>query len=144
MGRRLPLRSCTIPSWSKSITCGPSIAAAATTKLKIGSGVCLLIERDTITTAKEVASLDRLSGGHFLFGIGGGWNQEEMENHGTRFETRWKRLRESVEAMKQIWANEKAEYHGELVGVVNLTNRAQRGVFGAEDVERVRLLALVI
>ena len=92
-----------------------SFAAAATEKIKIGSGVCLLIERDPITTAKEVASIDRLSKGRFLFGIGGGWNAEEMANHGTRFDRRWKVLRERTEAMKQIWTEERAEYHGEFV-----------------------------
>ena len=89
-----------------------SYAAAATKKLKIGSGICLLIERDPITTAKEVASLDKLSNGRFLFGIGGGWNAEEMENHGTPFKERWHVLRERVLAMKEIWAKEKGEYHG--------------------------------
>jgi len=90
-------------------------AAAATKKIKVGSGICLLIERDPITTAKEVASLDFLSRGRLVFGIGGGWNAEEMENHGTNFKSRWKLLRERVEAMKAIWAEEEAEYHGELV-----------------------------
>jgi len=92
-----------------------SFAAAATTKIKIASGICLLIERDPITTAKEVASIDKLSDGRFLFGIGGGWNVEEMANHGTAFDTRWKVLRERLEAMKVIWREEKAEYHGEFV-----------------------------
>ncbi len=92
-----------------------AMAAAATKKIKVASGICLVIERDPITLAKEVATLDVLSGGRLLFGIGGGWNVEEMENHGTDFKTRWKRLRESVEAMKAIWANDAAEYHGELV-----------------------------
>lgn len=92
-----------------------SYAAAATKRIKIGSGVCLVIERDPITLAKEVASLDFLSGGRVIFGIGGGWNREEMEDHGTVFATRWKRLRESIEAMKAIWRDDEAEYHGELV-----------------------------
>jgi len=92
-----------------------SMAAAATTKLRVGTGICLVIQRDTIQTAKQVASLDMLSGGRFLFGVGGGWNVEEMENHGTRHETRWKLLRERIEAMKQIWTQKQAEYHGELV-----------------------------
>src|SRR5215475_6425164 len=69
-------------------------AASATTKLKVGTGICLLIERDPITTAKEAASLDYLSNGRFLFGIGGGWNAEEMENHGTDYKTRFSLLRE--------------------------------------------------
>jgi probable F420-dependent oxidoreductase len=92
-----------------------SMAAAATTKLKVGTGICLVIQRDPIQTAKEVASLDLLSGGRFLFGVGGGWNEEEMANHGTRFETRFKLLRERIEAMKAIWTEKKAAYHGELV-----------------------------
>jgi probable F420-dependent oxidoreductase len=92
-----------------------AMAAAATHKLKLGTGICLLVERDPITTAKEVASLDALSGGRVLFGIGGGWNAEEMENHGTNFETRWSLLRERVEAMKKIWTEDAAEYHGRFV-----------------------------
>jgi probable F420-dependent oxidoreductase len=92
-----------------------SFAAAATKKIKIGSGVCLVIERDPITLAKEVASLDVLSGGRVIFGIGGGWNREEMEDHGTSFTTRWRLLRERIEAMKAIWRDDEAEYHGELV-----------------------------
>ncbi len=90
-------------------------AAAVTTKLRLGTGICLIIERDPITTAKEVASLDRLSGGRFLFGIGGGWNAEEMEDHGTDFKKRWRVLRERVLAMKEIWTKEEAEFHGEFV-----------------------------
>ena len=92
-----------------------SFAAAATKKIKIGSGICLVIERDPFTLAKEVASLDVLSNGRVIFGIGGGWNREEMEDHGTQFGTRWKLLRERIEAMKAIWRNDEAEYHGELV-----------------------------
>src|SRR6202051_2205874 len=90
-------------------------AAAATKRLKLGTGVCLVIQRDTIQTAKLVASLDQVSNGRFLFGIGCGWNAEEMEDHGTVFKTRFKLMRERVEAMKEIWTEEAAEYHGELV-----------------------------
>jgi probable F420-dependent oxidoreductase len=90
-------------------------AAAVTRALRICSGICLLVERDPITTAKEVASLDVLSNGRVMFGIGGGWNAEEMENHGTNFKSRWKLLRERVEAMKKIWTEDEAEYHGEFV-----------------------------
>ncbi len=90
-------------------------AAMATTRLKVATGICLVIERDPIITAKEVASLDRLSNGRFIFGIGGGWNAEEMENHGTNFKTRWRLLRERVLAMQEIWTKEEAEYHGEFV-----------------------------
>jgi probable F420-dependent oxidoreductase len=90
-------------------------AATATTTLKVATGICLVVERDPITTAKEVASIDHISGGRFLFGIGGGWNAEEMENHGTDFSSRWRLVRERVEAMKEIWTNDPAEYHGEMV-----------------------------
>jgi probable F420-dependent oxidoreductase len=90
-------------------------AAAATKTIKVGSGICLVIEHDPIVLAKKVASLDQLSNGRFIFGIGGGWNAEEMENHGTSFDRRWKVLRERIEAMKVIWSEENAEYHGEFV-----------------------------
>ncbi len=90
-------------------------AAMATSRLRLGTGICLVVERDPIITAKEVATLDRLSGGRFLFGIGGGWNAEEMENHGTDFKKRWRVLRERVLAMKEIWTKEEAEFHGEFV-----------------------------
>jgi len=90
-------------------------AAAATQRIRLGTGICLIIERDTITTAKEVASLDVLSGGRFEFGVGGGWNAEEMENHGTVFASRFKRLGEQVRAMKEIWTRDEAEFHGEHV-----------------------------
>src|SRR6195256_6124920 len=90
-------------------------AAAATKRLKIGPGICLIIERDTITTAKEVASLDLLSGGRFLFGIGAGWNADEMENHGTEYKSRYKRMREQVLAMKEIWTKDEAKFHGHYV-----------------------------
>src|SRR5262249_4883427 len=92
-----------------------AMAAAATKTLKIASGICLAIQHDPIILAKQVATLDYLSGGRFLFGIGGGWNAEEMADHGTDFKKRWKVLRERIEAMKLIWRDEKAEYHGEFV-----------------------------
>ena len=92
-----------------------SMAAAVTTKLKIGTGICLVIERDTITLAKEVASLDFLSRGRFIFGIGAGWNVEEMAHHGTVFKTRWKKLREQIAAMKRIWSEVAPEFRVELV-----------------------------
>ena len=94
---------------------GLAMAAAVTKKLRIGTGICLVVEHDPIVLAKEIASLDLLSGGRVIFGIGGGWNVEEMENHGQSFKTRWKLLRERIEAMKAIWTQEEAEYHGELV-----------------------------
>jgi probable F420-dependent oxidoreductase len=90
-------------------------AAMTTSRLRLGTGICLVVERDPIVTAKEVATLDRLSNGRAMFGIGGGWNAEEMENHGTRFPQRWRVLRERVLAMKEIWTKEEAEFHGEFV-----------------------------
>ena len=90
-------------------------AAAATTRLKVGTGICLVVQRDPIQTAKQVASLDQISGGRFLFGIGAGWNAEEMADHGTVFASRFKLMRERVEAMKAIWTQSKPEYHGEFV-----------------------------
>jgi probable F420-dependent oxidoreductase len=92
-----------------------TVAACATTTLKLATGICLVIERDTINTAKEVASLDRLSGGRFLFGIGGGWNREEMADHGTNPKTRMRLMGEQIKAMKELWTKEEAEFHGEFV-----------------------------
>jgi probable F420-dependent oxidoreductase len=90
-------------------------AAAVTKKIKLGTGICLVIERDPIHTAKEVSTLDRLSNGRVLFGIGGGWNAEEMANHGTAFETRFKLMRERIQAMKEIWTQTKPKFSGDLV-----------------------------
>ena len=90
-------------------------AAMATTSLKVGTGICLVNQRDPIQTAKLVASIDLVSQGRFLFGIGNGWNQDEMENHGTDFKRRHKLVRERIEAMKSIWTATKPEYHGEFV-----------------------------
>ena len=90
-------------------------AAAATTRLRVASGICLVIERDPIITAKEVASIDQLSGGRVDFGVGAGWNREEMANHGTDPRTRMKLLTERVEAMKAIWTQDEASYHGRFV-----------------------------
>lgn len=91
-------------------------AAMATKTLMVGTGICLVNQRDPIQTAKLVASLDQVSKGRFLFGIGGGWNAEEMADHGTTdFKGRWKLVRERVEAMKAIWTQEHPEYHGDLV-----------------------------
>ncbi len=90
-------------------------AAAATTTLRIGTGIALIVQRDPIITAKMVSTIDHLSAGRFLFGVGNGWNQDEMENHGTAFATRHKLARERIEAMKAIWANDEPEYHGEFV-----------------------------
>jgi probable F420-dependent oxidoreductase len=94
-----------------------AVAGAVTKKLKLGTGICLVIQRDTIQTAKSVASLDQVSGGRFVFGIGGGWNVEEVESHGTPFATRMLHMREQIEAMKEIWTKSTAEYHGETVNV---------------------------
>ena len=90
-------------------------AAAATSTLRVATGVCLVVQRDPIQTAKAVASLDQVSGGRFLFGIGAGWNAEEMADHGTAFASRFRVMRERVEAMKAIWTKSKPEYAGELV-----------------------------
>jgi len=90
-------------------------AATATSKLRIGSGICLVIQRDPIYTAKAVASVDHLSGGRFEFGVGAGWNREEMANHGTDARVRMAVMRERVEAMKAIWASDEASYAGEHV-----------------------------
>lgn len=89
--------------------------AAVTSRIKLGTGICLVIERDPITLAKEVASLDMISEGRFVMGIGAGWNQEEMENHGANYKRRWAEMREKVLAMKAIWSEDEPEYHGEFV-----------------------------
>ncbi|MFL5284514.1 MAG: LLM class F420-dependent oxidoreductase, partial [Rhodopila sp.] len=95
-------------------------AAAATKRLKLATGICLVIQRDTIQTAKLVASIDQVSEGRFLFGIGGGWNVEEIEAHGTVFATRMQKMREQIEAMKEIWTQSTAEYNGEIVKVPSM------------------------
>jgi probable F420-dependent oxidoreductase len=90
-------------------------AATATSRLRVGSGICLVIQRDPIHMAKEVASVDHLSGGRMEFGIGAGWNREEMADHGTDARVRMAIMRERVEAMKAIWTSEEASYDGEHV-----------------------------
>lgn len=92
-----------------------AVAAAATSTIRLGTGICLLTERDPIVNAKEAASLDLLSGGRFELAIGAGWNAEEMENHGTAFATRFRVMSERARAMKVIWAEEEPEFHGEFV-----------------------------
>ena len=92
-----------------------TVAAGATSTLKLGTGVCLVVERDPIVTAKAVASLDALSGGRVLFGVGAGWNRAEMSNHGTDPSRRFKLMRERVEAMQAIWNQDEASYSGEFV-----------------------------
>ncbi len=89
--------------------------AAVTERIRLGTGICLVIERDPITLAKEVASLDVISNGRFVLGIGAGWNREEMENHGANYPQRWAVVREKVLAMKAIWSQDEAEFHGEHV-----------------------------
>ena len=92
-----------------------SFAAKATSTLKLATGICLVPQRDPFVTAKSVASLDMLSGGRFIFGIGGGWNVDEMQNHGAQYDTRFKLLRERVLAMKALWTEDEASFHGEFV-----------------------------
>ncbi len=110
-GRELPLEY--------SHTLDPFVAlgaiAAVTKTLMLGTGICLVAQRDPITLAKEVASVDHLSGGRMLFGVGGGWNEEEMENHGTKPARRWRIMRERILAMKEIWTKDEAACHGRFV-----------------------------
>lgn len=110
-GGELPRRY--IHTYDVFVAC--TAAASVTRQLRVGSGLCLLVERDPITTAKEVASVDHLSGGRFVFGVGAGWNREEMANHGTDARTRMRLLRERVLAMREIWGNEEAQFHGRFV-----------------------------
>lgn len=102
-------------SWTYDPFVALAFAAAATKRLKVATGICLIVERDPIVTAKEVASLDVLSGGRFLFGVGGGWNAEEMADHGTDFNTRWKLMKDRLAAMRALWTQDEAEYHGPFV-----------------------------
>ncbi len=95
------------------VTC--TAAAAATTSLKVGTGICLVPQHEPIVTAKAIASLDYFSGGRFLFGIGGGWNVEEMNQHGVEYKTRFKQMREHILAMKALWTEEEASFDGEFV-----------------------------
>jgi probable F420-dependent oxidoreductase len=90
-------------------------AAAVTEKIKLATGICLIIERDTIATAREAATVDHISGGRFIFGVGGGWNAEEMKNHGTAFETRFAKMKEQVAAVRAIWTQDEPEFHGRFV-----------------------------
>ncbi len=94
---------------------GLAFAAAVTKKLLLGTGILLVPQHEPIVTAKAIASLDQLSGGRFIFGIGGGWNVDEMENHGARYDTRFKQMREHVLAMKELWTKDEASYHGQFV-----------------------------
>jgi probable F420-dependent oxidoreductase len=92
-----------------------SMVAATTTRLKVGTGVCLVVQRDPIITAKEVASLDHLSGGRMLFGVGAGWNREEMTDHGVHPADRMAVLAERMHAMREIWTQDVASFHGRHV-----------------------------
>ena len=94
---------------------GLTAAAVSTEKILIGTGVCLVVQRDPIDLAKQVSTLDILSNGRFLFGVGGGWNREEMADHGTNPAQRFDIMRERILAMKEIWANDEAEFHGKHV-----------------------------
>jgi probable F420-dependent oxidoreductase len=94
---------------------GLAFAAAATKSLLVGTGICLVPQHEPIVTAKAIATLDQLSNGRFVFGIGGGWNVDEMENHGARYETRFKMMREYVLAMKALWTQDEASFHGQFV-----------------------------
>ncbi len=110
-GGELP--RCYIHTYDPFVAC--TAAAAATSRLRIGTGICLVVERDPIITAKSVASVDRLSGGRFVFGVGGGWNREEMANHGTDPRTRMRLMGERVQSMRAIWTQDEAEFHGDFV-----------------------------
>ncbi|GAA4068978.1 LLM class F420-dependent oxidoreductase [Actinomadura miaoliensis] len=90
-------------------------AAAVTERLRVGTGIALVIQRDPIILAKELASLDLVSGGRAVLGVGAGWNREEMRNHGTDPRTRMRLMRERVLAIKELWTAEQAEFHGEFV-----------------------------
>jgi probable F420-dependent oxidoreductase len=92
-----------------------SAIAATTERLRVGTGIALIVERDPITLAHEAATLDHVSGGRFELGIGAGWNLEEMRNHGTDPATRFRVMRERVLAMREIWTREEASFHGEFV-----------------------------
>lgn len=94
---------------------GLTAAAAVTQKLKLGTGICLVPEHDPIILAKTIACLDRVANGRLLFGIGAGWNAEELANHGVAFKDRWKVTRERVLAMREIWTKDVAEFHGDFV-----------------------------
>jgi probable F420-dependent oxidoreductase len=94
---------------------GLAVAAAVTKKIKLGTGICLLPEREPLITAKAVASLDLFSGGRVLLGVGAGWLREETEAMGAKFGTRWKQTRETVEAMRLLWTQREASYEGEII-----------------------------
>ncbi len=90
------------------------IAAGVTTKLKLATGICIAIEHQALTLAKTVATLDHISNGRVLLGLGAGWNREEMENHGTQYSSRFRKLEEQMAALREIWTNDEASFHGEF------------------------------
>ena len=92
-----------------------SLAAAATKKIKVGTGVSLVLEHDTIALSKAVATVDQVSTGRFIFGVGAGWLAEEMENHGVSYASRYRRIDEQISALKTIWTTEEPEFHGNYV-----------------------------
>jgi probable F420-dependent oxidoreductase len=92
-----------------------TLAAAATDSIKIGTGVSLVLEHDAIALAKTVATVDQISSGRFIFGVGAGWLAEEMENHGVSYRTRYRRIDEHMSAMKAIWTNEEIKFQGEFI-----------------------------
>ena len=94
---------------------GLTMAASVTTSLKVGTGIALVTERDPILMAKQAATLDFLSNGRLLLGVGAGWNAEEMEHHGVKYADRWKVLRERILAMRELWTKDEAEFHGDFV-----------------------------
>ena len=102
-------------SWTYDPFLTLTTIAGATERLLLATGVCLVTERDPLVTAKAVSTLDHFSNGRFLFGVGAGWNEDELENHGTDPKKRWKVLRERVEAMRELWTTDSASYHGETV-----------------------------
>jgi probable F420-dependent oxidoreductase len=118
MGGELPGRGLTdteLPAeYTRSLDPFVALAAAAavTERIRIGTGICLVTERDPVVLAKEVASLDLLSGGRFLFGAGAGWNAEEMATHGVAFRERWDVLRDRVKLMQVCWTSRVASYDG--------------------------------
>jgi len=100
---------------SHDMVVSATAALAATSELEVGPTICLVTEHHPLTLAKAAASLDRLFNGRFFLGVGAGWNAEEMENHGTPFQDRWKVTRERVLAMRECWTTEEPEFHGEFV-----------------------------
>lgn len=118
IGSKSPFMEGDIPEFYKR-THDPFVAlaacAAVTERITLATGICLVTERDPITLAKEIASLDVISNGRVLLGVGAGWNKEELEHHGGKFEDRWRSLRERILAMKTIWTEEEASFSGEFV-----------------------------